>query len=154
MTVSKATQPGKCLCTDISGTYKVNLGNSRNIQWANWHGQKSPIAGLKDFNVEGDTDIVDIPIEDDRQDEDVVLVVPPALQDTVLNKFVPLVKQNRFQLSEAMGIHMMRSVKMLRRKQNQNENCNYQMVGKKSLVNVLLGEAYNLMRRTKNQLKR
>ena len=117
VTMNKATQPGKCLFTDISGPYKKSiLGNIRNIEWANCHVQKSPIA--KDFNVEGDTDIVDIPFE--KQDEDVILVVllVPAVQDFVLNKVVPLVKQTRFQLSEAMGIQMMRSVKMLRRKQN------------------------------------
>ena len=41
-----------------------NIVNSLNICWADRRGQKSPIAGLKDFNVEGDTEIVDISIED------------------------------------------------------------------------------------------
>ena len=77
--------------------------NSRNIFWANWHGQTSPIAGLRDFNVEGDTEVVVIPIDDEKQDEDVLPVVPPIQQDIDLETPVPVVKQTRFQLSEAVG---------------------------------------------------
>jgi hypothetical protein len=78
--------------------------NSRNTCWADWHGQTSSFADLKDFNVEGDTEIIDIPIEDEKQDEDVVPVVPPVRrQDTDLETPVPVVKQSIFQLSEAAG---------------------------------------------------
>ena len=77
--------------------------NSRNIRWADWHGQTSPIAGLRDFNVEGDTEVVVIPIDDEKQDEDVLPVVPPIQQDIDLETPVPVVKQTRFQLSEAVG---------------------------------------------------
>ena len=77
--------------------------NSRNIRWADWHGQTSPIAGLRDFNVEGDTEVVVIPIDDEKQDEDVLPVVPPIQQDIDLETPVPVAKQTRFQLSEAVG---------------------------------------------------
>ena len=66
--------------------------NSRNIRWADWHGQTSPIDGLKDFNVEGDTEIVDISIEDEKQDKDVVPVVPPPVQQGIM------IWKNLFQL--------------------------------------------------------
>ena len=77
---------------------------SYNIHWAGcWHVQTSLITGLKDFNVEGDTEIVNNPIEDDKQDEEVVPVVLVPVQDTVLETPVPVAKQTRFQFSEAVG---------------------------------------------------
>jgi hypothetical protein len=58
---------------------------------------------LRDFNVEGDTEVVVIPIDDAKQDEDVLPVVPPIQQDIDLETPVPVAKQTRFQLSEAVG---------------------------------------------------
>jgi hypothetical protein len=52
------------------------------------------IAGLKDFNVEGGTEIFDVPMEDDKQDEHVTpAVVVPPVQNNVLETPVPVVKQ-------------------------------------------------------------
>jgi hypothetical protein len=67
--------------------------NSRDIRWADWHGQTSPIAGLRgDFNVEGNTEMVVIPIDDEKQEEDVLPAVPPIQQDIDLETPVPVVK--------------------------------------------------------------
>jgi hypothetical protein len=66
--------------------------SSRNICWADRHGQTSTIAALKDVNMEGDTEMVDISIENEKQDEDVVPVVPPVQQDNYLKTPVPVVK--------------------------------------------------------------
>jgi hypothetical protein len=56
--------------------------------------KRRPIAGW-DFNVEGATEKFHIPIENDKQDEDVVPVVPP-LRDIVLETLVPIVNQLNF----------------------------------------------------------
>ena len=89
---------------------------SRNICWADWHGQTSLIAGFKDFNVERDIEIVDIPIDDEKHDKDVVPVVPPIQQQDIDSETaVPVVKQKIFMLA-IRSSGAMRLTKMLQRK--------------------------------------
>ena len=64
------------------------------------------------------TEIFNVTIEDDKQDEDIVPVVPPVQQDNDLETSVPVVKHTRFQLSE--DVRMLDEI--LRRKQNWNKN--------------------------------
>ena len=51
----------------------------------------------------GDKEIVDITIDDEKQDKDGIPVVPPIQQVIDLETTVSVVKQTRFQLSEALG---------------------------------------------------